>query len=194
MARIKTFDEDQALEAAMLLFWEKGYEAVSIQALEQAMELNRTSIYNAFGNKRALFQHALNRYLQLVLSRFLVALAKAPSAQIAIKHVLNEVINLHFNEAHPGGCMVVLSLLESHQHDKKTKTQLDSALKQLRDAIFKRLEQGVVAGDLPKDFECRTAGDEITAVITGMIVMAKANISKKALERIVLAFLSNVMP
>ena len=55
MARTKAFDERRALIAAMLVFWEKGYEATSMQDLEQAMGLRRTSIYNAFGNKRSLF-------------------------------------------------------------------------------------------------------------------------------------------
>ncbi|NNF96075.1 MAG: TetR/AcrR family transcriptional regulator, partial [Halobacteria archaeon] len=105
MPRVKVFDEDKALQAAMLEFWRSGYEATSIQDLEQAMALKRTSIYNAFGNKRSLFQQALQRYLQNVLARFLAVLEEAQTIREAINGVLNEVINLHFNKSHPGGCM-----------------------------------------------------------------------------------------
>lgn len=190
MSRTKVFDEDKALEAAMFLFWEMGYEATSMHELEKSMGLKRSSIYNAFGNKRSLFQQALNRYLNIVLKQFLTVLEEASTTSEAIRGVLNEVISLHFNKNHPGGCMVVLSLLESQQHDEKTKVMLDSALKQLNKAIVKRLEQGVKDGDIRSDFESRIVGDQVTALITGMIVMAKANFQKKELERLIATFLS----
>ena len=194
MPRSKVFNEGRVLEAAMLLFWENGYEATSMQGLEQAMGLNRTSIYNAFGNKRALFQLVLDKYLRVVLSQFLLALEQAPTAKQAIENVLKEVIKLHFNKNYPGGCLVVLSLLENHQHDKQTRTMLDSALKQLSEAIIKRLKQGVEDGNLNIDFECRVVGDQVTALITGMIVMAKANFQKKALERVIATAVSVLIP
>lgn len=193
MSRTKDFNEDKALEAAMFLFWEKGYEATSMQALEQSMGLKRTSIYNAFGNKRALFQQALHRYLSIVLARFLTVLNDATTAEQAIRQVLNEVLNLHFNKAHPGGCLVVLSLLENQQHDDNTNDQLNFALKQLRDAIIKRLKQSVKDGDIKKGFDCIAVGDQVTALITGMIVMAKANFSKKDLEKLIENYLSTLM-
>lgn len=185
MSRTKEFNEDKALEAAMFLFWEKGYEATSMQALEESMGLKRTSIYNAFGNKRALYQQALNKYLSTVLRRFLFVLNESATTREGIQQVLNEVLNLHFNKKHPGGCMIVLSLLESNQHDKDTNAQLDSALKQLCKAIVKRLQQGVEDGDIKNNLKCNTVGTQVTALITGMIVMAKANFPKKDLEKLI---------
>lgn len=190
MPRTRVFNEDQALEAAMLLFWEKGYEATSMQGLEQAMGLNRTSIYNAFGNKRALFQLVLNQYLNVVLSQFLLSLKHASTAKQAMENVLKEVIRLHFNKNYPGGCLVVLSLLENHQHDQKTRTILNAALKNLTKAIIKRLEQGINEGELAEDFDCRSVANQVLALITGMIVMAKANVPKKELESLISSFLS----
>lgn len=83
----------------MLAFWKSGYNATSIQELEQATGLKRTSIYNAFGDKRQLFRRALQRYLSTVLSGFLQALATKSTAHGAIRAVLEEVIALHFNKA-----------------------------------------------------------------------------------------------
>ena len=186
MARTKVFDEKQALEAAMLLFWKLGYEATSIQELEQVMGVKRTSIYNAFGNKRALFQQSLMHYMDVVLmSRFIHALEQSSTAREAIEAVLKEVIKLHFNKNNPGGCMVVLSLSESNQHDSETKKLLDMALEKLKKAIVVRLEQGVVAGELAKDTPCATMATQITTLITGMIIMAKGSTPKKELERLV---------
>lgn len=193
MTRAKEFDEDKALEAAMFLFWEKGYEATSMQALEKSMGLKRSSIYNAFGHKRSLFQQALQRYLRIVLSRFLTVLNEATTAKQAMVQVLNEVLHLHFNKDHPGGCLVVLSLLENQQHDEKTNELLNSALKQLNEAIILRLKQGIENGDLKNNFNSRAIGDQVTALITGMIVMAKANFQRNELEKIIENFQSTLM-
>jgi len=169
----------------MLLFWQKGYSATSMKELEQVMGLNPTSIYNAFGNKRALFQKTLDCYLHSALVGFTDSLANAKTAQDALHAVLQEVIHLHFNKSHPGGCLVVLSLLESDQHDTKTKKILDSALYQLRNAITQRLEQGLEKGEIPLDTNCQTIGNHVTALITGIVTMAKAGFPRKELEKLI---------
>ncbi|MFK5951236.1 MAG: TetR/AcrR family transcriptional regulator [Methylococcales bacterium] len=185
MARTKSFDENKVLESAMLLFWKKGYSATSMKELEHVMGLKPTSIYNAFGSKRDLFEKALNFYLQTALARFIESLVNAKSAKDALNSVLKEVIHLHFNKSHPGGCMVVLSLLESEQHDAKTKEILDSALFRLRDSIIKRLEQGQKTGEINSEMDCQIIANHVIALITGMITMAKAGFSRKELEGLI---------
>ena len=121
MARTKQFDERQALVSAMLVFWEKGYEATSIQDLEQAMGLNRTSIYNAFGNKRAIFDRVMSCYKESVMSALFTELDGAPNIKEGIRRMLNAALDIHFDEDNPGGCLVVLSILESGQHDEQAR-------------------------------------------------------------------------
>jgi len=182
MARTKSFDESTVLESAMKLFWKNGYSATSIKDLEHAMGLSPTSIYNAFGSKRELFEKALELYLNTKLSDFIQSLASATSIENAIKDVLNGVIRLHFNKSHPGGCMVVLSLLENEQHDDSTKEILNSALRLLRDTINKRLKQAKTEGEVSSSIDTKIFANHITALIMGMITMAKAGFSKKELE------------
>src|SRR5271154_2908835 len=62
MARPRTFDTDEALEAAMRLFWQRGYEATSMQDLVEALGINRASLYGTFGDKAQLFEAAMKRY------------------------------------------------------------------------------------------------------------------------------------
>lgn len=185
MARKKGFDEKKALESAMLLFWEKGYSATSLKELEQAMGLKPTSIYNAFGNKRELFQKALNYYLQNVLVKFIEPLATAKTAKNILTDILQEVIPLHFNKPHPGGCLVVLSLMESEQHDASTNKILDSALQQLRNAMAKRLKQGQKKGEIRPEIDCKMIANHVTALISGMLIMAKAGFPRKELEKLI---------
>lgn len=63
MPRSKQFKPEQALGSAMSAFWRHGYEATSMEDLMDCMGIGRASIYNAFGNKRALFLAALGHYV-----------------------------------------------------------------------------------------------------------------------------------
>ena len=60
--RPRSFDRDQALDAAVLVFWDKGYDGSSVEDLTHAMGINRPSLYASFGNKRDLFMQAIDRY------------------------------------------------------------------------------------------------------------------------------------
>ncbi len=184
MPKPKTFDEYEVLKKAKILFLERGYEGTSIQALEDAMELKRPSIYNAFGNKRALFDLVLKQYMDTELSRFMQAIENASTCRQAIQGVLDEVIHLHFSESLPGGCLIVLSLLEIYQHDEETAATLRGALATLQKVLAQKFENAIVDGELPPHTEAKTKADEVVALITGMSVMAKANISKKRLEEL----------
>ena len=79
MARKLEFDKQVALNKAMLLFWEKGYEAASMEDLVQAMEINRFSIYNSFGDKKKLLLCALENYRVFVLHQLISTMLKVHS-------------------------------------------------------------------------------------------------------------------
>lgn len=185
MARTKSFDENLVLESAMLLFWKKGYSATSMKELEGAMRLSPTSIYNAFGSKRELFEKALQLYLDTALMRFIHSVENAQTMQQALRDVLNAVINLHYNKSHPGGCLVVLSLLESEQHDRSTYDILGAALHMLRDTLIKRLKKAQQAKEISSSLDIKVFANHVTALITGIITLAKAEFTKKELENLI---------
>lgn len=185
MARTKNFDEDKVLKSAMLLFWQKGYSATSLKELEKVMQLSPTSIYNTFGSKRELFQKALKLYLNSIIVEFIDSLMNTESMKDAVNNVLNEVIHLHFNRAHPGGCLVMLSIQESEQHDAKTRAILDSAIHLLRDTIIKRFQKAQKTGEISPETDSKVFANHVTALIAGMITMAKSDFSKKELQDII---------
>ncbi|MCH9639581.1 MAG: TetR/AcrR family transcriptional regulator [Betaproteobacteria bacterium] len=173
------------MESAMLLFWKKGYSATSMKELEHVMGLKITSIYNAFGNKRALFEKALHYYLQHILIHFSESLDNADLPKNALKAVLMDVINLHFNQSHPGGCLVVLSVLESEQHDERSNDILNSALFSLRNAIVQRLERDKAHGGITAEIDAHAIANHMMALITGITTMAKAGFSQQELEKLI---------
>jgi len=183
MARTKQFDERQALISAMLVFWEKGYEGTSIHDLEQAMGLNRTSIYNAFGNKRAIFERVMACYKESVMSALFAELEKAPSVKQGVRRMLNGALDLHYDADNPGGCLVVLSVVESGQHDEQSQAGLQESLHQLKAALQERLGKAKKSGELSKDLDAASTATTIAATMAGMMVLGMANFSKASLKK-----------
>ncbi len=183
MSRTKQFDERQALVSAMLVFWEKGYEGTSIHDLEQAMGLNRTSIYNAFGNKRAIFSRVMTCYQESVMSALFAELARAPDIREGVRRLLNGALNMHFDEDNPGGCLMVLSMLESHQHDEQSMAAMQAAFHNMKSTLQTMLGKAKKAGELSPDLDVSSMATTITTTMSGMMVMGMAGFSRAALKK-----------
>jgi TetR/AcrR family transcriptional repressor of nem operon len=185
MARTKEFDERQALIKAMLVFWENGYEGTSIQDLETAMDLNRTSIYNAFGNKRAIFERVMSCYQESVMSALLASMDSAPNIREGVKRLLNGALDIHFDTDNPGGCLLVLSVLESHQHDTRTQNSMAQMIHDLKDMLQARLTKAKRSGELSRELDTGSTANTIATTMVGMMVMGKANFTRAALKKTV---------
>jgi len=183
MARIRQFDETQALKAAMLVFWEKGYEGTSIQDLEDAMRLGRTSIYNAFGNKRAIFERVTAYYKESVMASLFAAMDSAPDIREGVRRLLNGALDIHFDTGNPGGCLVVLSVLESGQHDARSQASMQQTIHDLKHALQARLNRARKAGELAAGLDTAATATTIATTMTGMMVMGKANFTRAALKK-----------
>jgi TetR/AcrR family transcriptional repressor of nem operon len=183
MARNRQFDETQALVSAMRVFWEKGYEATSIQDLEDAMGLKRTSIYNTFGNKRALFERVLVCYKESVMAKLFAEMDSAANIREGIRRLLNAALDIHYDEANPGGCLVVLSVLESDQHDSRAQASMQQTIHDLKNALQSRLTRAKKSGELPERLDSAATATTIATTMTGMMVMGKANFTKAALKK-----------
>jgi TetR/AcrR family transcriptional repressor of nem operon len=181
MGRGKSFDEQQALEAAMKLFWAKGYAATSVQDLEVATGLNRTSLYNAFGNKNSLFKKTLHRYMEMLDQNLREIIARAPSTRQAVKGILEAVIDLHFSKESPGGCLAVLSVMESSQHDAETLAMTAGIFGDERQMLIGLLERGKTRGEFHRDFDATGTATVIAAAASGVVVLAKAGLPASAL-------------
>ena len=185
MARTREFDERQALVSAMLVFWEKGYEGTSIQDLEDAMGLGRTSIYNAFGNKRQLFNRILECYKESVMSALFMEMDSAPDIREGVRRLLHGALDIHFDTDNPGGCLVVLSVLESGQHDAESSDSVAQTLQDLKTGLQQRLKKAKRAGELSADLDASATATTIASTMTGMMVLGKAHFSRAALNKTV---------
>jgi len=167
----------------MLVFWEKGYEGTSIQDLEDAMGMKRTSIYNAFGNKHAIFQRVMACYKESVMADLFAAMDSAADIREGIRRLLNGALDIHFDEDNPGGCLVVLSVLESDQLDAQSRDQMQQTLHELKTALQMRLTRAKKAGELAPELDTAATATTIATTMTGMMVMGKAKFAKAALKK-----------
>ncbi len=184
MARPKEFDEEQALTAAMKVFWARGYAGTSLQELEQDTGLTRTSIYNTFGNKRKLFERAVEHYRQTELSRLAHHLQHEPTVREGIRKLLMKTIDLHFRADTPGGCLVVLSLLEREQHTPHSVRHLESIMQDFQTAVRKRIVQAQRTHELSGRLDAGALASNILVTMAGIMVMGKAGASRSMLKKV----------
>lgn len=175
MPRNKEFDEKQVLEAAMKTFWQKGYSATSMQDLEKAMDLKRSSIYNAFGDKRSIFKKSIDLYIENIQELLTTTLTSASSCKEAIQNWLNAIIDIQFSKDVPDGCLIILSVLESQQHDNETLGIVNGLFQAEKAAIYEKLKQGIQKGEFSQNFDTEGVATAITATASGLVILATAN-------------------
>lgn len=185
MARIKEFDEIIALEKAMQLFWTHGYDGTSLQMLEKAMGIVRTSIYNTYGNKRKLFHRVISHYEETIIMELMISVDSEPDIRKAIARFLNGEILLHFNKNNPGGCLVVLSVLEKAQHGDESTKLLESIVKKMEKFLFQKILKAQNDGQISDKVNVKNVAVTVATTVVGIAVMGKAGFSKTSLQKIV---------
>src|SRR5437016_4768676 len=168
--RPRTFDVDQALDRALKVFWRKGYDGASLPDLTRAMDINRPSLYAAFGNKQSLFCKALQRYNEQRAAYLQQALA-APTAREAARRILHGVINLQASSDNPPGCLIVRGSF-SCADSPVIRKHLAGCRNAIEAAITERFARAVDDGDLPRDVSPQDLARYLTTVIQGLAVQS----------------------
>lgn len=182
--RPRTFDLDRALESALRLFWEKGYEGTSISDLTEAIGINRPSLYAAFGDKEALFRQVVERYICGPGSHAVRALEE-PTAREAAERILLGSVELLADPEHPKGCLLVQGALSCGEESGKIRQELAAARAAGELALCRRFERGKEEGELPPDADPADLARYIAAVNYGLAVLAAGGTGRDDLRRVV---------
>jgi len=183
VGRPREFDPEEALDKALKIFWEKGYEGTSLSDLTESMGINRPSLYAAFGNKESLFRKALDRYCEMAGKIIQSALDEPTSRGVAEKF-LNTTAECLSNPCSPRGCMAVQSALACGAEADPVKQELISRRCATETKIRERMERAQVEGDLPAS-ACPTALASFLATVTqGMSVKASAGATGEELRAV----------
>lgn len=190
MARPKAFDEDTALEAAMACFWERGYQATSIRDLTEVMGIASPSLYNAFGDKRALFIRALETYCRAATFERISRLeAELPSEQ-RVPAFLAEVVTRSVEDKQRRGCFLINSAIDVAPHDSELGAIVSAHLGEVRAFFLRSLEQAADASRSVRSADPAQAADHLMAVLLGIRVLARTRPERDLLEGIVAAALA----
>src|SRR3954469_23834194 len=148
--RPRSFDEGKALDAALDVFWRKGYEGASLSDLTDAMGINRPSLYAAFGNKEKLFGLALDRYAEGPAGYVAEAL-EAPTARAVFEQLLRGAIDVATKPCNPGGCLAVQGALACGDDAEPARRELAKRRSASEALVRERLRRARGEGDLPRD-------------------------------------------
>ena len=183
MVRPRGFDEEQALQKAMEVFWVKGYEATSISDLEQELALGRQSIYNVLGDKRQLFLKALESYARRnrdVIDRTLI---RSKEGLEAVRGYFLEAIRA-VTECKPRrACLIVNTVMENATSDPEIAAACRASHQYLARGFRAAVERAIANGELAKKTDVGTMVTMLLAQAFGLSVLAKSGVSTEELRR-----------
>ena len=190
--RPRGFDSDQVLDAAMALFWKKGYTGTGLSELETATKLGRQSLYGAFGDKRALFARVVDRYFDVVLRPFIIDVLDAPgSARANVERVIrgweDAASAPDFN-----GCLVGNSSAEVNLHDPEMIDMLKRKLDLLEAAFCRALKRAQEAGEIKATLNVRSAARSFLVTAQGLSIVYRVNRDRAFVRAIVRDALSRL--
>jgi AcrR family transcriptional regulator len=182
--RPRQFDMDEALDQALHVFWEKGYEGASMPDLTKAMGINRPSIYAAFGNKEELFRAALDRYTEKA-SLCMQEQLNEKTARASFERFMQGVVENSVNPKHPRGCLLVQGALACGEEAEPIRKELAARRGNMEIHLRKRLERGKKEGDFPKNADAGALARFFSTLIQGIAVQTSGGATRKELEAVV---------
>jgi len=182
MARLKAFDEERAIDAAVDCFWMRGYEATSVRDLAEAMGIGGTSLYNAYGDKRALFTRSLERYANRSMRERIARLEAGHRPKEAIAAFIDEIVERSLKDPDRKGCLLINSALDVAPHDAAIGRVVSGYLDEIRSFFRRNLVAARQAGQVPKKIDADSVATHLLGVIAGIRVLARTGAGRRRLE------------
>lgn len=181
--RPRVFDPDEALDKALQIFWNRGYEGASLAELTETLGVNKPSLYAAFGNKEELFMKALSKYVQGPAA-FVREIVNEPTAHAVAKRFLYQAAEFLTQSSHPKGCMIVQGALSGGESAEMIKSVLMEYRAGYEKLLTKRFEQAKADGDLPSDANPAALAKYLAMLHQGMSVQATSGASEEELKTV----------
>jgi TetR/AcrR family transcriptional repressor of nem operon len=184
MARPREFDADAALERAMQAFWAQGFKATSLDDICAATGLSRSSLYSAFGGKRALLHRSLDRYEAQGIARIAAALSRPVPVREAIAAFVTDLIDGIVSGSGRRGCFIGNCAAELARQDRATGARVRRSLERIERAFSDGLARAKARGEFAADVNITSLARFLVAGIQGLRLFGKANPDRAALEDI----------
>ncbi len=182
--RPRSFDREKALERLLEVFWSKGYEGTQLNDLMAAIRVGPPSFYAAFGSKEAAFKEAVDLYIATVGSRPMLPLQAAPTAKEGIRGMLEGTVNVALS-ANPGGCMLILGVVNCLPENQPAREYLLSARRKTVELIQACLRRGIEDGNLPKGTDIDLLAAFYHGVMQAISFQARDGATRPELEALI---------
>ncbi len=182
MPRTKEFEPEAALQAAMELFWRKGYEATSMRDLLEGMGIGRGSFYDTYGDKRSLFLAALDRFERTRMKWVLEVLEGSDSPVGAIREVFERSVEGLVGFEPRRGCLLANSAVELAPHDPEVAQRVSGYVRRTEAAFERALELARATGEIPQERDPKPLARFLVNNLHGLRVMARAGADRETLE------------
>jgi TetR/AcrR family transcriptional repressor of nem operon len=190
--RPREFDAGQALQQAMTLFWERGYEATSVQDLVDRTGVNRSSLYSAWGDKQGVFLAALDLYRDRVVGRRLFDLEQPDSALAELRGYFEGLGRAGQGERLRNGCLMTNSAVERAPQDAPSARRIRDHLERVERAFRGALARARERGEIRRDTDVDDLARYLTGSAQGLGVMARAGSPMASLEGVVRGVLATL--
>ncbi len=190
MARTKDFNEEEVLEKALHIFWQKGYNGTSMQELVDGLGISRSSMYDTYTDKYTLFIKALERYSKNGFQELKQKIDQAPSSKAAIKNIFQMIVDESLFDKDHHGCFAVNACTEKAPDDKIITRIFNENLQTAEEFFYEVVTKGQESGEIANRTDARALARFLINNISGIRVAAKAGVDKKVYDDIVNVALS----
>lgn len=192
--RPRAYDEAAALDAALAVFWAKGYAGTSLDDLTDAMAMSRPSVYAAFGNKQAIYRAAVDRYVTTLGAAFLEPLGRQARLRDALRGFFEAVIEVVTGGHGPRGCIIACTLPAEAENSPEAREHLAQVLAAIDAALTQRFKVAGANGELAPGADPSSLAQVVTSGMLALSLRARAGADARTLRRIATAIVDLVAP
>jgi TetR/AcrR family transcriptional regulator, transcriptional repressor for nem operon len=190
MARTREFEENEVLEKAVKLFSEKGYNGISMQELVDGLGINRSSIYDSFGDKQDLFIASLKYYRQVNTQQMLSLIEQSKDMKKTIQDIFVHVRTESVNVKSAASCMMVNTTVELAPHEKKIFTIVFDNMSAVQEGLAKAIKAAQARNEVSKENSAEALASAVLTAINGLRVAARWGAEKKVYDDVMKLTLS----
>jgi TetR/AcrR family transcriptional repressor of nem operon len=185
MVRTRTFDPSSALTSAVELFASKGYSETSMEDIVQATGVSRYGLYSTFGNKRELFEQALERFADGMGKQSFLRLLEPDASLDHIRKIFDERVNDMCCLEENKGCLFIHTAMQLAPQDDELRDVLQKFMKRMSKAFSIGLESAKERGEIRADVDAQAAGELLTSTMFGLAVLGRTGFEAATLNGIV---------
>jgi TetR/AcrR family transcriptional repressor of nem operon len=185
MVRTRTFDPSTALKQTVELFASKGYSETSMEDIVKATGVSRYGIYGTFGNKRELFEQALDRYADSMGKQAFLRLLEPDASIEHIRRIFRERVEDMCCQEESKGCLFIHTAMGLAPQDDDLRDVLQKFMRRMGKLFAVGLESAKERGEVRGDLDVKAAGELLTSTMFGLAVLGRSGFQRETLDDIV---------